>query len=71
MSIIPNFPRERPEGCPQGAHDCTCRCHLLPGVKHVVPCCYPCHTCGYDIRGENCKCGDPEDDVVVENTDGN
>lgn len=27
--------------CPQAYGGCTCQCHRVPGVKHVVACCYP------------------------------
>jgi hypothetical protein len=38
-SLIASFPR--PEGCPRPHGDCSCSCHSMPGVKHIMPCCYP------------------------------
>ncbi len=29
---------------------CRCDCHTSRGVKHCVPCCYPCSVCGERIE---------------------
>jgi hypothetical protein len=29
------------EDCTPGYGGCTCMCHRIPGVRHVMPCCYP------------------------------
>ncbi len=36
--IAPMLP---PDGCHPGYGGCTCSCHRMSGVHHVMPCCYP------------------------------
>jgi Lar family restriction alleviation protein len=38
-SLIASFPCTGE--CPQPYNGCTCSCHRMPGVKHIMPCCYP------------------------------
>ena len=29
---------------------CDCDCHRMPGVYHMMPCCYTCPHCKQNIR---------------------
>ena len=30
--------------------ECDCQCHVIPGMKHIVACCFECPKCKKNIR---------------------
>lgn len=35
--------------CVVNLGDCTCSCHYMEGVVHMMPCCETCSECGKQV----------------------
>ena len=36
--------------CTSDPFECTCECHTMPGVCHIVPCCTACPYCDKNLE---------------------